>query len=175
MRKLFLFISFVALTISFTSCLNVPEPQYSPEIGCTYFYINPVFSGDTLVSAQDSITTFVYDGDDKSWKLDTINVGDTVMFGAKFVSFANDLVSVKIDWEKEHVDLWCDLSDSIKTILTAQTDTTAGHLFFDYGYNSVAFPIFFTPLVKGGTNIKLTVASTSEFSPNYRKFYIPVQ
>ena len=175
MRKLFLFISFVALTISFSSCLNVSEPQFSPSIHGSYFYVNPVFRGDSLISAQDSITELFYDADDGTYDLDTVYVGDTVMFAARFYTYTSDLVSVKLDWEKNHLDLWYFLNDSIKSALTETSDTTAGKLAFDLGYNSVAFPIYFTPLLKGGTTIKLTVTSTSEYSTSSVKFYIPAQ
>lgn len=175
MRKLFLFISFVALTISFTSCLNVPEPQYSPSILGSYFYVNPVFDGDSLISAQDTITELFYDADDETYDLDTIYVGDTVMFAAKFYTYTSDLVSVKVDWEKNHMDLWYFLTDSTKNVLTADSDTTAGKLVFDLGYNAVSFPVYFTPLVKGGTTLKLTVTSTSDYPTSSVKFYIPAQ
>ena len=157
------------------SCLKVPEPQYSPEIIFSQFYINPVFSGDTLVGAQDSITKLQYAEDYKSFKLDTINLGDTVWFAAAFLSFANELTSVQLDWEKDRLDLWCNLSDSLKTILNSQSDTTACKLVFKPGYNEVAFDVCFSPLTKGTTTLRLTVTSDSEFSPNYRKFYIPVK
>lgn len=175
MRKLFLFISFVALTISFTSCLNVSEPQYSPSIIGSFFYINPVFEGDTLVSAQDTIKELFYDNDNQAYKLDTIFIGDTVFFALTFDTHTSDLVSVKIDWEKHHMDLWYFLSDSTKNVLTSESDTTSGKFCFDPGYSRVAFPMYFTPLVKGGTNLKLTVTSTSYYPTSSAKFYIPVK
>ena len=174
MRKLFLFLSFVALTTLMSSCLNSTEPQYSPEIYASNFYVNPVFVGDSITGAKDTLDLF-YDSEDGSYELDTIYVGDTVMFAAKFYTYTSDLVSVKVDWEKNHMDLWYFLTDSTKNVLTADSDTTAGKLVFDLGYNAVSFPVYFTPLVKGGATLKLTVTSTSDYPTSSVKFYIPAQ
>lgn len=175
MRKLFLFSALVCFATMFTGCLDVPEPQYSPQILGSYFYVNPVFSGDTVIGAQDTLDIKEYDSEDETYNLDTVFMGDTVMFAARFYTFANDLVSVDVDWEKNHIDLWYYLNDSVKSALTSETDTAAGKLMFDPGYNGVSFPIYFTPIVKGGTTLKLTVVSNSEYSTSFVKLYIPIQ
>ena len=129
-----------------------------------------------MVSAQDTITDLFYDANDDTYDLmDTIYIGDTVMFAAKFYTYNSDLVSVKIDWDKHHMDVWYFLTDSTKNVLTSDSDTTNGKFVFDLGYNAVSFPLYFTPLVKGGLNLKLTVTSTSYYPTSSTKFYIPVQ
>lgn len=175
MRKSFFIISLIALTISFTGCLNVPEPQYSPEISGSYFYVNPRFTGDSLVGAKDTLEYLFYDADEATYNIDTVYMGDTVMFAAYFYTFTSDLVSVKVDWEKNHLNLWYQLTDSTKNAMTSESDTINGKFVFDLGYNGVSFPLFFTPVVKGGTNLKLTVTSNSEFPTSSVKFNIPVQ
>ncbi len=172
MRKLFLLLTVV---VAMTSCLESTEPQFSPDIYGSFFYINPVFEGDSMVSAQDTITELFYDADDETFDLDTVYIGDTVMFAAKFYTYNSDLVSVKIDWDKNHMKLWYFLTDSTQNALTSDSDTTIGKFVFDLGYNAVSFPMYFTPLVKGGLNLKLTVTSTSYYPTTSTKFYIPVQ
>ena len=173
MRKLFLLLTVV---VAMTSCLESTEPQFSPYISGSFFYVNPVFEGDSMVSAQDTITDLFYDADDDTYDLmDTIYIGDTVMFAAKFYTYNSDLVSVKINWNKNHMDVWYFLSDSTKNVLTSDSDTTNGKFVFDLGYHAVSFPLYFTPLVKGGLNLKLTVTSTSYYPTSSTKFYIPVQ
>ena len=172
-RQLFILL---VLLVAMCSCNWHTEPQYSPSIYGSFFYINPVFDGDSMVSAQDTITDLFYDADDDTYDLmDTIYIGDTVMFAAKFYTYNSDLVSVKIDWDKNHMDVWYFLTDSTKNVLTSDSDTTNGKFVFDLGYNAVSFPLYFTPLVKGGLNLKLTVTSTSDFPTSSTKFYIPVQ
>ena len=175
MRKLFLFSVLVVVAGLMTSCLEYTEPQYSPSIGGSFFYVNPVFEDDSLVSAQDTITELFYDNDNQAYKLDTIFIGDTVFFTLTFDTHTSDLVSVKIDWEKYHMDLWYFLSDSTKSVLTSESDTTSGKFCFDPGLYGLSFPMYFTPLVKGGTNLKLTVTSTSYYPTSSAKFYIPVK
>ena len=173
MRKLFLLLTVV---VAMTSCLESTEPQFSPYISGSFFYVNPVFEGDSMVSAQDTITDLFYDADDETYDLlDTIYIGDTVMFAAKFYTYNSDLVSVKINWNKNHMDVWYFLTDSTQNALTSDSDTTNGKLVFDPGYNAVSFPLYFTPLVKGGLNLKLTVTRTSYYPTTSAEFYIPVQ
>ena len=172
-RQLFILL---VLLVAMCSCNWYTEPQHSPSISGSFFYINPVFDGDSMVSAQDTITDLFYDADDNTYDLmDTIYIGDTVMFAAKFYTYNSDLVSVKIDWDKHHMDVWYFLTDSTKNVLTSESDTTNGKFVFDLGYNAVSFPLYFTPLVKGGLNLKLTVTSTSYYPTSSTKFYIPVQ
>ena len=172
-RQLFILL---VLLVAMCSSNWYTDQQYSPSISGSFFYINPVFDGDSMVSAQDTITDLFYDADDDTYDLMyTIYIGDTVMFAAKFYTYNSDLVSVKIDWDKNHMKLWYFLTDSTKYALTSDSDTTNGKFVFDLGYNAVSFPLYFTPLVKGGLNLKLTVTSTSYYPTSSTKFYIPVQ
>lgn len=171
MRKLVLL---VVLVLSITSCLDNTNPQFSPEIYTSYFYVNPVFVGDSLVSAKDTLDLRYY-SEDGSYEMDTIYVGDTVMFASAFSSVANNLVAVKLDWDSTRMHLWFPLTEDVVKVLTNQSDTLAGRLYFKPGYNRVSFPVYFSPLDRGGMNLKLTVESDSEFSSSSVLFYVPVK
>ena len=168
MRKLFLLLTVV---VAMTSC-STTEPQYSPEIYSSYFYVNPIFKGDSLVSAKDTLS-LSYDSQDGSYELDTVYIGDTISFASAYYAVNSDLVAVKMVWDTLYMNLWYDLTDSIEAALTSQTKLETGQLYFAPGYNRVSFPISFSPIKKGGMTLKLTVESTSEFPSNSVLFYIP--
>ena len=174
MRKLFLFLSFVALTTLMSSCLNSTEPQYSPEIYASNFYVNPVFVGDSITGAKDTLALF-YDSEDGSYELDTMYVGDTVVFASTYYTLNSNLVAVKIDWDSLRMNLWYSLTEDIEKVLTSETNIETGRLYFDPGYNRVSFPVRFSPIVKGGMTLKLTVEGDSEFSTSSVLFYLPVK
>ena len=174
MRKLFLFLSVVALATLMSSCLNSTEPQYSPEIYASSFYVNPIFVGDSLTGAKDTLDLF-YDSEDGSYELDTISVGDTVLFASTYYTLNSNLVAVKLDWDTLRMNLWYSLTEDIEKVLTGETNIEAGRLYFDPGYNRVSFPVRFSPIVKGGMTLKLTVESDSEFSTSSVLFYIPAK
>lgn len=173
MRKLFLYFSWVVLTIMMTSCLNVTDPQYSPEIYASPFYVNPVFVNDSLIGAKDTLALY-NDPENDLYQTDTVLVGDTVMFASTFYTVSNNLIAVKIKWD-ERLNLWFPLTDDVRKVLTSQTDTAAGQLYFNPGYNLVAFPIYFTADQKGNMDLKLAVESDSEFSTSSVVFKIPVK
>ncbi len=168
MRKLFLLLTVV---VAMTSC-STTEPQYSPEIYTSYFYVNPIFKGDSLVSAKDTLS-LSYDSQDGSYELDTVYIGDTISFASAYYTVNSDLVAVKMVWDTLYMNLWYNLTDSIEAALTSQTKLETGQLYFAPGYNRVSFPISFSPIKKGGMTLKLTVESTSEFPSNSVLFYIP--
>lgn len=168
MRKLFLLLTVV---VAMTSCSTI-EPQYSPEIYTSYFYVNPIFKGDSLVSAKDTLS-LSYDSQDGSYELDTVYIGDTISFASAYYTVNSDLVAVKMVWDTLYMNLWYNLTDSIEAALTSQTKLETGQLYFAPGYNRVSFPISFSPIKKGGMTLKLTVESTSEFPSNSVLFYIP--
>ena len=125
MRKLFLFLSFVALTTLMSSCLNSTEPQYSPEIYASNFYVNPVFVGDSITGAKDTLSLF-YDSQDDSYELDTVYVGDTVVFASTYYTLNSNLVAVKIDWDSLRMNLWYSLTEDIEKVLTCFNICFAG-------------------------------------------------
>ena len=80
-----------------------------------------------------------------------------------------------MDWDSLRLNLWYTLTGEIEKVLTDESSIADGRLYFYPGYNRIAFPIYFSALEKGGTNLKLTVESDSEFSTTSVQFYLPIK
>ena len=174
MRKFYIFLVLVVVAGAMTSCLEYKEPQYSPQIYRSNFYVNPQFQGDTVVGAKDTLD-LIYDADDDSYELDTVYLGDTVMFASTFYTVTNNLVAVEMKWDTTEMDLWyLTTADIDKALL--KTDTVGNltcTMRFNPGYNRVTFPIYFTPKERGGMKLKLSVESDSDFPIHSVLIYIP--
>ncbi len=174
MRKFYIFLVLVVVAGAMTSCLEYKEPQYSPQIYRSNFYVNPQFQGDTVVGAKDTLD-LIYDADDDSYELDTVYLGDTVMFASTFYTVTNNLVAVEMKWDTTEMDLWyLTTADIDKALL--KTDTVGNltcTMRFNPGYNRVTFPIYFTPKERGGMKLKLSVESDSDFPIHSVLMYIP--
>lgn len=174
MRKFYILLVLVVVAGAMTSCLEYKEPQYSPQIYRSEFYVNPQFQGDTVVGAKDTLD-LIYDADDDSYELDTVYLGDTVMFASTFYTVTNNLVAVEMKWDTTEMDLWyLTTADIDKALL--KTDTVGNltcTMLFNPGYNRVTFPIYFTPKERGGMKLKLSVESDSDFPMHSVLIYIP--
>jgi hypothetical protein len=170
-RQLF---GLLCLLVALSSCNWNTEPQYSPEIYTSYFYVNPIFVGDSLVGAKDTLYPFPKLQDD-SYEVDTMYVGDTVLFASTYYTLNSNLIAVKMDWDTLRMNLWYSLTEDIEKVLTSESNIEKGRLYFYSGYNRVSFPVRFSPIEKGGMNLKLTVESDSEFSTASALIYIPVK
>lgn len=174
MRKFYILLVLVVVAGAMTSCLEYKEPQYSPQIYRSEFYVNPQFQGDTVVGAKDTLD-LIYDADDDSYELDTVYLGDTMMFASTFYTVTNNLVAVEMKWDTTEMDLWyLTTADIDKALL--KTDTVGNltcTMRFNPGYNRVTFPIYFTPKERGGMKLKLSVESDSDFPMHSVLIYIP--
>ena len=174
MRKLLLFSILAVVASAMTSCLEYKEPQYSPQIYGSTFYVNPQFEGDSLVGAQDSLSLF-YDAEDDSYEMDTVYIGDTIMFVNTYYTVGNNLVAVEMKWDTTEMNLWYATTADIDKALL-KTDTV-GHytctMRFKPGYNRVTFPVYFTPKERGGMKLKLSVESDSDFPMHSVLIFIP--
>ena len=173
MRKLFVLLSVLVVALMMTGCLNQVQADYTPEISCSYLYVNPVVNGDTILGAKDTLL-LTYDMKENSFITDTLALGDTVMLSAAYYTVSNNLVSVKIKWDSTETALWYTLNEKIEKVLTDRSDVAAGQLYFNPGYNLVAFPIYVSPLQVGKTSFSLTVESDSKFSTYSLNFTLPV-
>lgn len=174
MRKLFIFLVLVVVAGAMTSCLEYKEPQYSPQIYRSTFYVNPQLQGDSVVGFKDTLD-LIYDAATYSYKLDTVYLGDTVMFASTFYTVTNNLVSVEMKWDTTDMKLWCLIEDEITKVLH-KTDSIGEYLcgmHFNPGYNRVTFPIYFTPKEQGGMKLMLSVESDSDFPIHSVLLYIP--
>ena len=177
MRKPFIFlISLVVVMFTMTSCdWLTGESDHSPEIYSSYFYVNPVFEGDSIISAKDTLYAHQSTEVETVYQMDSLTLGDTVFFAPTFYTHSQDLVSIKIDWDTAHFDFTMSIPENISKQLTNQSDTTKGQLFFNPGFNRVSFPCYFTAKEYGRLPLKLTVASTSQFSPTSVIINIPIK
>ena len=173
MRKLFVLISVLIVALAMTGCLNNVQSDHTPEIKCSYLYVNPVFNGDTVVGAKDSLRV-AYDMKDNVYVTDTFFLGDTLVFTSAYYTVDNNLVAIKIDWDTIETALWYPLGEKIEKVLTDRSDIAAGQLYFNPGYNLVAFPIYVSPKRVGKTSFSLTVESDSKFSTYALRFTMPV-
>ena len=174
MRKFYILLVLVVVAGAMTSCLEYKEPQYSPQIYRSNFYVNPQFQGDTVVGAKDTLD-LIYDADDDSYELDTVYLGDTVMFASTFYTVTNNLVAVEMKWDTTEMELWYLTTADINKALL-KTDTVGNltcTMRFNPGYNRVTFPIYFTPKERGGMKLKLSVESDSDFPIHSVLLYIP--
>ena len=174
MKKSFLLLFVVVATIM-TSCEGwlTGKSDHSPEIYASFFYVNPVFEGDSIVSAKDTLY-LSQDPSDGSYELDTVYLGDTVHFVNVYNAYENSLVAVQMTWDSLRMDLWYHLPEDIQKALTNQSKVETGLLYFEPGWGVVTFPVYFTPRHRGGMTLKLAVESTSEnFPTSSVLIYIP--
>ena len=101
-------------------------------------------------------------------------MGDTLVFTSAYYTVNNNLVAVKIAWDSTETALWYPLNTKIEEVLTDRSDVAAGQLYFNPGYNFVAFPIYVSPKQVGKTSFSLTVESDSKFPTASLKFVLPV-
>ena len=174
MRKLLFLAVLIVMACAMTSCLEYEPPQVNPSIYRSAFFVNPQFQGDSLVGFKDTLG-IIYDAEDDSYEMDTVYLGDTVMFICEFVSQPNNLVAVEMKWDTTEMNLWYLTTADIDKAIS-RTDTVGSYtctMHFNPGYGRVPFPIYFTPKQRGGMKLKLSVESDSEFSTNSVLMYIP--
>ena len=174
MRKLYIYLSVISVVALMTSCLGEMESHYTPRIYCSSFYVNPILQGDSLKGAKDTLI-LTLDMENDTYVSDTVELGDTIMFASTFYTVSNNLVAVKMDWDTTMTTLWFPLTDAIQKVLTDRTDMAAGNLYFNPGYNTVAFPIYLCPMAEGKSSVVVTVESDSKFPTSSLKFAIPVR
>ncbi len=175
MRKLFLFSVLVVVAGLMTSCLEYREPQYTPRIYRSTFFVNPQFKNDTLVSFKDTLDLF-YDNEEDAYVLDSVFLGDTIMFVGKFSAVVNNLVAVEMKWDTTEMDLWYLTTTDIDKALL-KTDTVGNCICtmrFKPGYASVRFPIYVVPKERDYMKLKLSVESDSDFPTNFVRIDFPV-
>lgn len=167
-----------ALALVVTSCVDTTGGvQTSPEMLLGNLYVNPQFVGDSLIGAKDTLEDH-YNALDGFIYVDTMQLGDTVMFPALFSSNMNNLVSVSAKYDTLKVNMWFDVNledETVKKALKADSDPEKCMLLFNPMYNMVTFPIYIVPMETGGHPIKLTVNSDSKYPSYSVAFVVPVK
>lgn len=176
MRKSILLLSLVVVALSMNSCFNNLESHTTPQIMFGHVYVNPQFSNDTLISAKDTLL----DNNDELGLLylDTMQLGDTVMFNSLFSSGMNNLVNITASFDTVNVQLWFGLDvndEKIKNALASGSRPEKGVLNFNPMYQIVTFPIYIVPQKTGVHAIKITVTSDSKYPTYSAPFMLPVK
>lgn len=163
MRKTFIFLLISVVALAMTSCLDNVKSDYTPEIYLTNLYLNPYYVGDTL-RARDTLALH-YSTSAEKYVSDTVQVGDTIMFGALFYSKGNNLLTTSCEWDSTAVKTWFRLNDEVKKAMSDTTRIAAGYFVFNPIYNQVSYPVYLSPVKSGSHTVKLTVESDSKYSP----------
>lgn len=169
--------SLLALAVVITSCIDTTGVQTTPEMLLGNVYVNPQFVGDSLISAKDTLEDH-YNTEDGLIYLDTLQLGDTVMFPALFSSNMNNLVSVSAKYDTLKMNMWFDINpeeEAVKKALKEGSDPAKCILLFNPMYNYVTFPVYMVPMETGAHPIKLTVTSDSQFPSYSVAFVLPVK
>ena len=171
------FLLLLALSLAMVACIDNTGTHTTPQMMLGNLYVNPQFVGDSLISAKDTLEDH-YNTEDGLIYLDTLQLGDTVMFPALFSSNMNNLVSVQAKFDTLKVNMWFDIDpeeEAVKKALTAESNHMKGILYFNPMYNYVTFPVYIVPMETGGHPIKLTVTSDSQFPSYSVAFVLPVK
>lgn len=169
--------SLLALAVVITSCIDTTGVQTTPEMLLGNVYVNPQFEGDSLIGAKDTLYDH-YNELDGLIYLDSMKLGDTIMFPALFSANMNNLVSVSAKYDTLKMNMWFDIDpeeEAVKKALTAESNHMKGILYFNPMYNYVTFPVYIVPMETGGHPIKLTVTSDSQFPSYSVAFVLPVK
>ena len=175
MKKIVL--SLIAIAIIFTSCEGFLNGSYdeSPTITSSYFYVNHVLQGDSIViSAKDTLFTRSTDTEGQ-WRLDSLSLGDTVYFVPIFHGNGQNLTGVTIEWDLDRMDFTLGLSENFNKYLEANSNIEKGQLYFKPGVGGIKFPCTFVATQYGILPVKLTVSSPSQFSPYSIYLTIPIK
>ncbi len=157
MRKLLFFI--LAAT-ALTSCLDFPENHTSPQIFTSYFICN----------STDTLKVF-YDED--AYRLDTIQVGDTVRFIVEYNAVTNQITSASAKWDSTYANLYISELPEIRDIMLATSDSAQCVInmpTMPLGYQSIRLPFTYVATKTGTPKITFRAESTSKYS--YTEIYL---
>ena len=160
MKRITYFVACLSL-IGLTSC-GTNQLDFVPYITTSSFYLNPIYSGDSIIAAQD---TFQLKKVDDGYMLDTISPMDTLVFMVGFGSYANNLTATRVTFDTTQLDISAKIPEEIRKILLPESDIRNLQLFINSGYNFLALPMGYLPLKSGTHQFVFTVESDSEFSP----------
>ena len=161
MKRIFFYIAFAIVAISFTSCLT-SEEHSTPIIGFSRYLYR-----DTPAGVHDSL---LYG--------DTINVGDTLRGNLLLYGGYNNLTEFTVKVDTADLDLQLLIDSGYSVFLdTVASKPAQGYLRF--AQDTYIFPtaMRFVPKKTGDLKISLTLASTAgeRFSPVNAWFTMPVR
>lgn len=177
MRKNLILFSLLFVAFSMNSCFDNLESHSTPLMMFGNVFVNPVFQNDTLISAKDTLSETFDESLGISY-LDTMQLGDTVMFMALFTSDQNNLVQIStaIDTTRNRIWFGVDMeNEHTKKALAEGSKPEKGYLLFNPMYNTVTFPIYISPMEVGSHVVQIAVMSDSKYSTNGATIVLPVK
>ena len=177
MRSYIRIIILAVVTFTMNSCWEHLAPQSTPSIIVSNLYINPIFSGDTLVGAQDTLR-FSNDPITGQKITDTMRLGDTAVMAGLFTSYHNNLTTIVTKADTNKINFWYAVDMSTpenQKLLSESSNPAKGYLLFKGLCQQYTFPIFFVPQKAGSHAIQIGVSSDSQFPNNSATFSIPVE
>ena len=163
MRYFYLFTWLVALAVGVVSC-KTSDAQYTPYISVSSFLRGPKLHNDTIIGCRDTVK-IAYDQNLGCYQLDTIQVGDTVVFMVGFGSRGNRLLSASIAADTTNMMFRCAPSEDFVKILKDSTSVSNMQFDFTGDHNFASLRVYYTPLKLGTHKMVFTVRSDSKFSP----------
>jgi len=161
----------ILFPLAFLSCSH-EEASYTPFIQVSNLYLNPVYDGDKIVSADDTLQLTFQSG---VYVIDTISVDDKVVLAAAYGSLGNELTACRCTFDTTQLNMWATLGEDFQRILLPETDLRNIQLMIKPGYNYVAFPLNYQPMKSGTYDFTLKVESDSKFSPVSYTFRQPIR
>ncbi len=158
-KKLF---PILLLPLTLVSCLNEADSHYTPQITTSMFLCN---TNDTLRIRQDT----------NGYRLDTISVGDTVRFAVGFNAVTNNLLTARVSWEEEYMDLHITNLNEIRDVMLATSDSAAGDIHLPTRHVGIRFPVEYVAIKAGTPTITLTAESDSKYSSAEVKLKAPIK
>lgn len=162
MRK-FLWIVFSFSLLLATSCSLNTESHHTPLIQV-----------HSMVSGTDTLSVL---GTADGYVMDTIAVGDTVLFTVSFYSYTNLLTGFSIVREEEKADIEYKLKADVDSLLTAaSSDYEKGLFYVPAGYCYVGLQFNYIPKESGeNVNLLFTVDSDSNYPHNELNIKTPIR
>lgn len=142
----------------FVSCdFKGGSSNYTPTVQLAR---KPWVSGGDTLNVKTSNGTYV---------LDTVQVGDTVIFTYYFSAFTNNIKTIKLDHSAEGVTslVWIQ-KDKLDEFLTTGTDYSRGLFYFKPEISSFLFSFkYVANLPSKSTELKATVVSDAVFDAGF--------
>jgi len=170
MKKCVIFLP-VLLTITMFSCIN-ESSSFTPDLSFSYFLLNPVYEGEKIVSAED---TLYLTARENYFVLDTIDVEDTVVFMVACCSYENDLIALRVNFDTTQLNMNAKVVEETKKALLSTTDYRNLQFYINPGYNTMYMPFGYSPVQSGSHQFSVVVESDSKYSPNSTTFCQPVR
>ncbi len=158
MKIKFLIFSLLIITY-FTSCTLEGESNYTPEI---IFLRNPVTqAGDSLL--------FYYTDESGVYRMDTIQVGDTVHFYIYLYAYENNLTAFYLKESADSVTkIILPSKTSMDSVFLTTSDYSTGKFLMNGTATSLYFPFrYVAKSASSEAKIQLTVVSDANFKDSW--------